>query len=68
LIALSAFTKVLPPPVRHAQCPPQPMTFATVVQGKVSLGRLQRFFDLDELDGQGRTWTNRYYCCIRLAA
>jgi predicted nucleic acid-binding Zn finger protein len=36
------------------------MTIANYVQGKISLGRLQRFIELEELDGQGRTWTNRF--------
>eukprot|EP00903_Cladosiphon_okamuranus_P012646 g11831.t1 len=36
-----------------------PMAIASWVQGKVSLGRMQKFFELEELDPKDREWTNR---------
>ncbi|KAG5177321.1 P-loop containing nucleoside triphosphate hydrolase protein [Tribonema minus] len=36
-----------------------PMTIANYIQAKISLGRLQRFIELEELDEEGRAWTHR---------
>eukprot|EP00752_Nemacystus_decipiens_P009274 g8285.t1 len=36
-----------------------PMAIASWVQGKVSLGRMQKFFELEELHPADREWTNR---------
>ncbi|CAM9732984.1 unnamed protein product, partial [Hapterophycus canaliculatus] len=36
-----------------------PMAVASWVQGKISLGRMQKFFELEELHPKDREWTNR---------
>ncbi|CAN0020479.1 unnamed protein product, partial [Phaeothamnion confervicola] len=36
-----------------------PMTIASALQAKVSLGRLQRFLDLEEISEEDRSWTHR---------
>eukprot|EP00904_Undaria_pinnatifida_P007302 jgi/Undpi1/3701/HiC_scaffold_16.g07071.m1 len=36
-----------------------PMALASWIQGKVSLGRMQKFFELEELHPADRDWTNR---------
>jgi ABC-type multidrug transport system fused ATPase/permease subunit len=32
---------------------------ASLIQARISLGRIQRFYELEEIDEEGRIWTNR---------
>jgi ABC-type multidrug transport system fused ATPase/permease subunit len=36
-----------------------PHCTASLIQARISLGRIQRFYELEEIDEEGRIWTNR---------